>query len=214
VSANRSAPRPLGRATARRFGRATGHRPSRASAQATTRRDPPGHRARARPDRTSSGARPTHPKRQNVKLGPNRARRGFASRAARAANSQKPLFGRGFSSFPQAQKIARRQAHTTSPSAAIVSRPHALCRSRIHENPPCNLSRARRCRVHRIPCPTSVTIAIRPSVGRDTKSSRCDLGSAKTEIFLQRGLDCPNQTEKSQQIALAERAAMWLAWPR
>src|SRR5260370_15098361 len=76
-----------------------------------------------------------------------------------------------------------RQDHTTSPSAAIVSRPHALCRSRIHENPPCNLSRARRCRVHRIPCPTSVTIAIRPSVGRDTKSSRCDLGQREQVFF-------------------------------
>ena len=59
--------------------------------------------------------------------------------------------------------------------------------------------------------PAFVTIMMRPSVGWDAKSSRCDLGSAKTEIFLQRGLDCPNQTEKSQQIALAERAAMWLA---
>ena len=59
--------------------------------------------------------------------------------------------------------------------------------------------------------PAFVTIMIRPSVGWDGKSSRSDLGSAKTEIFLQRGLDCQNQTEKSQQIALAERAAMWLA---
>src|SRR5712671_1449662 len=39
-------------------------------------------------------------------------------------------------------------------------------------------------------------------VGRDTQSSRRDLGCAKTEIFLQRGLDYPNQIEKSQQIAL------------
>jgi len=34
----------------------------------------------------------------------------------------------------------------------------------IHRDPPCNCHwRARRCRVHRIPYPTSVTIAIRPS---------------------------------------------------
>ena len=33
----------------------------------------------------------------------------------------------------------------------------------IRRSPPCNPSRARRCRVHRIPHPTSVTIAIRPS---------------------------------------------------
>src|SRR5712664_3611193 len=32
-----------------------------------------------------------------------------------------------------------RQDHTTSPSAAIVSRQRALCRSRIQKNPPCNL---------------------------------------------------------------------------
>jgi hypothetical protein len=32
-----------------------------------------------------------------------------------------------------------------------------------HGNPPCDPSRARRCHVHRIPRPTSVTIAIRPS---------------------------------------------------
>jgi len=36
-------------------------------------------------------------------------------------------------------------------------------RSLTGRSPPCNPSRARRCRVHRIPHPTSVTIAIRPS---------------------------------------------------
>jgi hypothetical protein len=39
-------------------------------------------------------------------------------------------------------------------------------------------------------------------VGRDGKSSRDDLGGAGSGIFLQTGLDCPNQIEKSQQIAL------------
>src|ERR1700693_23892 len=59
---------------------------------------------------------------------------------------------------------SRRQDHTTSPSAAtsLVSTP--LDRSQVHENPPCHHARAQRCRVHRIPCPTSVTIAKRPSV--------------------------------------------------
>ena len=46
---------------------------------------------------------------QDVKLGPNRARRGFASSPAQAANRQKPLIGRGFSSFPQGREIARLQ---------------------------------------------------------------------------------------------------------
>src|SRR5438309_8033398 len=36
----------------------------------------------------------------------------------------------------------------------------------------------------------SVTIAIRPLCGRDAKSSRSDLGSVKTDIFLQKALDC------------------------
>ena len=37
--------------------------------------------------------------------------------------------------------------------------------------------------------PRFVTIMIRPSGGVGCESSRCDLGQAKTEIFLQRGLD-------------------------
>jgi hypothetical protein len=32
------------------------------------------------------------------------------------------------------------------------------------------------------------------------------LGGTKTEIFLQRGLDCPNQIEKSQQSVIPGRA--------
>src|SRR6266478_7089175 len=46
-----------------------------------------------------------------------------------------------------------------------------------------------RCRVHRIPCPTSVTIAKRPSVGWDVEGYRSDLGQAGTEIFLQSHID-------------------------
>ena len=49
--------------------------------------------------------------------------------------------------------------------------------------------RAQRCRVHRIPFPTSVTIAKRPSVGQDNERFRSDLGQAGNEIFLQKGLD-------------------------
>src|SRR5438045_6262951 len=44
--------------------------------------------------------------------------------------------------------------------------------------------------VHRIPCPTSVTIAKRPSrVGRDGASCRSDLGCWRSRIFLRSGLD-------------------------
>src|SRR5713101_1185295 len=45
-----------------------------------------------------------------------------------------------------------------------ISRRRAVDRSRIQRTRPAIPSRAKRCRVHRIPCPTSVTIAIRPSV--------------------------------------------------
>jgi hypothetical protein len=37
--------------------------------------------------------------------------------------------------------------------------------------------------------PASLTIRIRPSVGRDGGGYRGDLGAAKTEIFLKMGLD-------------------------
>jgi hypothetical protein len=59
-----------------------------------------------------------------------------------------------------------RQDHTTSPSASApfvcVFRPKTQLR--------------RCCRVHRIPCPTFVTIAKRPSVGRDEIGYSFDLG--------------------------------------
>src|SRR4051812_29013461 len=41
--------------------------------------------------------------------------------------------------------------------------------------------------------PASVTIAIRPSVGWDSAGYRFDLGQARTEIFLETGLDRGNQ---------------------
>ncbi len=50
-------------------------------------------------------------------------------------------------------------------------------------------------------------------VGRDAKRCRCDLGGTKTEIFFQRGLDCPNQIEKSQQIVRQARSLGLLMWP-
>src|ERR1700738_3938960 len=49
--------------------------------------------------------------------------------------------------------------------------------------------------------PASVTIAIRPSGGRDGGGYRSDLGQAGTEIFLKMGLDRANQIESFQQIA-------------
>jgi hypothetical protein len=59
-----------------------------------------------------------------------------------------------------------RQDHTILLSAISISRRRAIDRSQVPKEPaPAIPSRAKRCRVHRIPCPTSVTIAIRPSCG-------------------------------------------------
>ena len=58
-----------------------------------------------------------------------------------------------------------RQDHTIWPSAttSLVRVLKASLTDLV--DPPCDPSPARRCRVHRIPHPTSVTIAIRPSLG-------------------------------------------------
>ena len=92
-----------------------------------------------------------------------------------------------------------RQDHTTSPSAAtslasvlsIAHRPKPALQPRCAQN--AAASTASR--------PASVTIAIRPSVGWDAKSSRCDLGWTETEIFLQRGLDTPVNKPPVGQIS-------------
>src|SRR6266478_2395918 len=64
-----------------------------------------------------------------------------------------------------------RQDHTTSPSALVRLVQRAI-------------------RVHRIPLPTSVTIASRPSLReRDSHRYAGDLGVLKTGKFLPRGLD-------------------------
>ena len=55
--------------------------------------------------------------------------------------------------------------------------------------------------------PASLTIRIRPSVGRDGGGYRFDLGQARSGIFLQTGLDRPNHIDRAQQIA---RLAQWI----
>jgi hypothetical protein len=82
---------------------------------------------------------------------------------------------------------SRRQNHTTSPSAISISRLPVVNRSR--ETRPAITSHAQRRRVHRIPFPTSVTIAKRPSVGRDGERYRFDSSQAGIEIFLQTHID-------------------------
>ena len=79
------------------------------------------------------------------------------------------------------------QDHTALPSAYSAVRQRAVNRSRgstrpaIRHTPDAAASTASR--------PASVTIAIRPSVGRDGEGYRSDLGKAGTKIFLQTGLD-------------------------
>src|SRR5882724_1601020 len=93
-----------------------------------------------------------------------------------------------------------RQDHTTSPSAAIVSRQRAVDRSRIHRIRPATFSRAKRCRVHRIP-PRVRDDRDTPLCGVGCESSRCDLGWTETEIFLQSGLDTPVNKPPDGQIS-------------
>jgi hypothetical protein len=60
--------------------------------------------------------------------------------------------------------------------------------------------RQERRRVHRIPHPTSVTIAIRPSCEAGCAKDAGDLGLRPSEIFFTAGLDDPNQIERLKEI--------------
>src|SRR5437660_12771044 len=71
------------------------------------------------------------------------------------------------------------QDHTVLPSASapFVCAPAVRSQKSIGPHPATSHWRARRCRVHRIPYPTSVTIAIRPSQReRDGREKIADLG--------------------------------------
>src|SRR3954451_25460143 len=97
-----------------------------------------------------------------------------------------PVIGLGchrrFALLQNLTPASRRQDHTTSPSASARFVKHAIS-------------------VHRIPCPTSVTIAIRPSrVGRDGASCRVDLGSWRSRIFFRKGLDHPNHVDREREF--------------
>src|SRR5258705_9990251 len=82
-----------------------------------------------------------------------------------------------------------RQDHTTSPSAAIVSRQRAVDRSQIPKNPPCHhVARPTLPRPPH-PIPTFVTMANAPLVGRDGGINKSVSTKWRSRIFLQRGLD-------------------------
>ena len=76
-------------------------------------------------------------------------------------------------------RFCRTLQHRSSTRAEIA---HGVIR-------PANSNACRRCRVHRIPCPTYATIMIRPSVGRDGEAYSFDLPDGLSGIFLREGLD-------------------------
>jgi hypothetical protein len=82
---------------------------------------------------------------------------------------------------------SRRQDHTTSPSAATSLVSAFVDRSRVE--PALRSRRAQNAAASTASHPASVTIAIRPSWGRDGGGCRTDLGQLGREIFLQMGLD-------------------------
>src|ERR1700720_1996136 len=98
-----------------------------------------------------------------------------------------------------------RQDHTILPSAKSVSRQRAVDRSQIQRTRPAIPSRAKRCRVHRIP----------PRVrdDRDTplwwggmaRICRDDLPDEHSEIFLPWGLDTPVDKSPDGQITTRRR---------
>src|SRR5712672_401909 len=69
-----------------------------------------------------------------------------------------------------------RQDHTTSPYAATSLVRSLGDRSQAFRQPALQSHRAQNAAASTASRPASVTIAIRPSVGRDDESSRCDLG--------------------------------------
>ena len=83
---------------------------------------------------------------------------------------------------------SRRQDHTTSPSASarFVKRASASTASR-----------------------SAFVTCARPSVGQDGQGYIADLPDGLSEIYLQRGLDSPNQLDRAGEFSLCEQTN-WL----
>src|ERR1700694_570609 len=81
--------------------------------------------------------------------------------------------------------------HTTSPyaSAPFVCTPFDRSRVWLNPKPALPFTCAPDAAASTASRPASLTIRIRPSVGRDGEGYRFESGLPKTEIFLQRGLD-------------------------
>ncbi len=96
---------------------------------------------------------------------------------------------------------SRRQDHTTSPSAESIVRLRTIRQLTGLIDPPCHPLASPDAAASTASRPASVTIAIRPSVGRDGEGYRSDLGQARTEIFLQTGLDRQIRKQPVGQIS-------------
>ena len=94
---------------------------------------------------------------------------------------------------------SRCQDHTTSPHAT-PSLVRSLLTAHKSHRPALRSRRAQNAAASTASLPAFVTMANAPLVGWDGKSSKCDLGWLKTEIFLQTGLDTPVSKAPDGQI--------------
>jgi hypothetical protein len=72
---------------------------------------------------------------------------------------------------------------------------------------------SQRHRVHRIPPPTFVTFAKRPSQGGGTRGLCISFGKNETEIFSLGYLDNPNRLELAREIRFFAQARFWRVEP-
>jgi hypothetical protein len=127
----------------------------------------------------------------------------FCHRRRRMYGSSAP----GRADLPSANltPASGRQDHTTSPYAAIVTRPRAVDRSQIFR-PALRSPGAQNAAASTASLPAFVTMANAPLVGWDAKSSRCDLGGVKTKIFFRMGMDTPLNKPPDGQISRLSRS--------
>jgi hypothetical protein len=119
----------------------------------------------------------------------------------------------GFAEPGRARKTSANLTPATGARTTRFCRPHqrrsSARRLIAHrpKDPPCNNDCAPALPRPPHPVPTSVTIAKRPSVGRDGVICSDDLGLAKSGIFLETGLDRANHIDPVQQITSSEQAS-------
>jgi hypothetical protein len=93
----------------------------------------------------------------------------------------------------------------TSPSARLERQRRGVRTTRLRRPAPAPLV-LRRCRVHRIPHPTSVTTAKRPSCEAGWRINKTVSTRRRNEIFLRRGLDSEFAIPPDGQISRVDRS--------